>query len=101
MPTIRVELSAGLITLGVRHSAADCPVALAVARFCPGCRRVCVVPVRGIGGGSWVCRVYGPGRRFRSGELPAAAAKWVAEYTDGAVGMEPMAFDLKFVEDRR
>jgi hypothetical protein len=97
MPTLRVELTADLIAAGVRHSAADCPVALAVARLCPAAVRVCVVPVRPAG---WVCRVYGPGRRFRSGGLPAAAAKWVAAYTDGAGGMEPMAFDLEFVEGK-
>jgi hypothetical protein len=98
--TLRVELTAELISAGVRSSPSGCPAALAVARLCPGCRRVCVVPVRGIGGGSWVCRVYGPGRRFRSGVLPAAAAKWVGEYTDGAAGMGPMAFDLEFVEGK-
>jgi hypothetical protein len=96
MPTLRVELTADLIAdliaLGVRHSAAGCPVALAVARLFPAALRVTVVPVRPAG---WVCRVYGPGKRFRSGVLPAAAAKWVAAYTDGAVGMEPIAFDLE------
>jgi hypothetical protein len=90
MPTLRVELTADLIALGVRHSAAGCPVALAVARLCPAAVRVAVVPVRPAG---WVCRVYGPGRRFRSGGLPAAAAKWVAAYTDGD-DPGPMAFDL-------
>jgi hypothetical protein len=88
--TLRVELTAELISAGVRSSPSGCPAALAVARLCPAAVRVAVVPVRPAG---WVCRVYGPGRRFRSGGLPAAAAKWVAAYTDGD-DPGPMAFDL-------
>jgi hypothetical protein len=91
---LRVELTADLIAAGVRSSPTGCPAALAVLPHCPDARRVCVVPVRGIGGGAWVCRVYGPGRRFRSGELPPAAAAWVGAYTGGAEGLGPIGFDL-------
>jgi hypothetical protein len=98
---ITVELTADLIAAGVRHSATGCPAALAVARLCPAARRVCVVPVRGIGGGAWVCRVYGPGRRFRSGELPPAAAAWVGAYTGGAEDLGPIGFDLTLTEGER